>query len=185
MTIRADEAASALKEATAAAGRAEAAHGYRIASGFLILWGVIWAVANVATQVSLQLGQTVWGMGSLIGMIGSAVLGARQRGARGKGGWLKALLIALAIGGFGFGVAIVAPPLSFAQREALACLAVGAIYIAMGLGGGPGLRVSAVGVALIAATIVGWLFAREQFFAWMAVAGGGGLILGGFWLRRV
>jgi hypothetical protein len=185
MTIQAEEAASALKDAEVAAGRATAAHAYRIASGFLILWGAIWAVANVACQVSPHLGQTVWTAGSLVGVAGSVILGSRRRGARGKGGWLKALLVALAIGGFGAGVSIIAPPLSFAQGEAIACLAVGAIYVAMGAGGGPGLRLSAVGAALIVATLVGWLFAREQFFAWMAAAGGGGLILGGLWLRKV
>ena len=47
MTIQADEAASALKAAEAAAGRAAAAHGYRIASSYLILWGVIWTVGNL------------------------------------------------------------------------------------------------------------------------------------------
>jgi hypothetical protein len=185
MTIQADEAASALKEATAAAGRAEAAQGYQQASGYLILWGVIWFAANVASQVSERTGIVAWNIGALIGVAGSVALGARQRRTRGKGGGLKSLLVALAIGGFGASAAAIAPRLSFAQYSALGCLAVGAIYLAMGAGASGGLRLSAVGAAVMAATLVGWFFAREQFFLWMAVAGGGGLILGGFWFRKV
>jgi hypothetical protein len=98
---------------------------------------------------------------------------------------LKAFLVALAIGGFGASAAVIAPALSFVQYSALGCLAVGAIYLAMGAGAGAGLRLSAVGAAIMAATLVGWFFARDQFFLWMAVAGGGGLILGGLWLRKV
>jgi hypothetical protein len=31
--------------------------------------------------------------------------------------------------------------------------------------------------------LIGWVFAREYFMLWSAVAGGGGLVLGGLWLR--
>lgn len=184
MSIQAEEAASTLKDAEAAAGRAEAAHGYRIASGFLILWGVIWTVGNLVTQVSPHAGQTAWMIGALIGMAGSAWMGSRQSGRQGKGGSLKAVLVALAIGGFGACVSIVSPAMSFAQGEAVACLAVGAIYVAMGASGG-GLRLSVVGAAIMIGTVVGWSFARDQFFLWMAAVGGGGLILGGLWMRKV
>jgi hypothetical protein len=183
MTIQADEAASALKDAEAAAGRAEAARGYQQASGYLILWGVIWFAANVASQVSVRAGMAAWNIGALIGVAASIALGARQRRARRQGGGLKAFLVALAIGGFGASTAAIAPTLSFVQYSALGCLAVGSIYLAMGAAAG--LRLSAVGAAVIAVTLVGWFFAREQFFLWMAVAGGGGLILGGLWFRKV
>lgn len=185
ITIPAEEAASALKDAEAAAGRAEAARGYHLASGYLILWGVVWVAGNVASQVSERVGITAWNVGVLIGVVGSFVMGARQRGVRARGGGVKALLVALAIGGFGMSSAAIAPGLSFMQFSALACLAVGAIYLAMGAGAGGGLRLSAVGAAIMAATLIGWFFAREQFFLWMAVAGGGGLILGGLWFRKV
>jgi hypothetical protein len=183
MTIQANEAASALKDAEAAAGRAASAHGYRIASGYLILWGAIWTAANIATQVSLPVGQMVWTVGAVIGIAASTWLGSRQTGRGAKGGWVKALLIGMAIAGFGVGVSVIAPPLDYGQGEAVACLAVGAIYVAMGATAG--LRLAAVGAAIMVATVAGWLFARDQFFLWMAAAGGGGLILGGLWLRKV
>lgn len=183
MTIQADEAASALRDAEAAAGRATAAHGYRLASGYLILWGVVWAVANVASQVSPSLGQNLWLGGVIAGVVGSILLGRRKGAERSGGRTWKGLLIAGAIAAFGWGSALVSPPRSFGQGEAVACMAVGAIYIAMGANAG--LRLSAVGAAVIAATLVGWFFARDYFFLWMALGGGGGLILGGLWFRKV
>jgi hypothetical protein len=185
MTIPTDEAVSALRDAEAAAGRAEAARGYDQASSYLFLWGVIWIVANVASQVSMPAGITVWNIGGLIGIAGSIALGARRGRAKGTGGALKSFLVALAIAGFGTSAAAIAPALSFPQYSALGGLAVGAIYLAMGAGAGAGLRLSAVGAAIMAATLVGWFFARDYFFFWMAVAGGGGLIAGGFWFRKV
>ena len=41
----------------------------------------------------------------------------------------------------------------------------------------PGLRITgAIGAAMIAITLGGWLYAREQFLLWMALGGGGGLV---------
>jgi hypothetical protein len=189
MTLQVDEAASALRDAEAAAGRAASAHGYRIASSYLILWGVVWTAADVASQISPERGKIAWLVGVLIGVAGGVYLGVRQaarhvgRVQRGRKGWLQALIVAAAIGGFAASVSAIASPVSFAQSNAIAALAVGAIYMA--LGAGVGLRVSAVGAAIIAITLLGWFFARDYFFLWMAAAGGGGLILGGLWFREV
>ncbi|MBS0333088.1 MAG: hypothetical protein JSS35_09995 [Proteobacteria bacterium] len=180
MTIPAEEAASALRDAEAAAGRAAQARGYQSGSPYLFIWGAIWALANIAGQVSERAGETAWTGLVVLGVAASALLGRRRAGA--VGGTAKALLVAAAIGGFGVCVQIVAPPLSLAQANALASLAVGAVYIA--LGSTAGVRLSAVGAAVMAATVVGWLFLRDWFFLWSAVVGGGALILGGFWFRR-
>jgi hypothetical protein len=47
-----------------------------------------------------------------------------------------------------------------------------------------GLRYLVVGAALAALTLLCFFFLREHFYAVMAFAGGGALILTGFWLRR-
>jgi hypothetical protein len=180
MTIPAEEAASALRDAEAAAGRSAQARGYQSSSTYLFVWGAIWALANVAGQISQAAGAVAWTVLVVAGVIASTILGRRQ--ATGSGSVLKSLLVAAAIGGFGGCVQVVVPPLSLVQANALASLAVGAVYIA--LGSVIGLRLSAVGAAMMAATVVGWLFLREWFFLWSAVVGGGGLILGGLWFRR-
>ena len=182
MTIPAEEAASALRDAEAAAGRATQARGYQGASGHLFVWGAVWAIGNAAGQFSDRLGSTAWMVLTLVGVVASTLIGRRQMG-RARGGATRALLIACAIGGFGLGAQMVVPPLSLAQANALAGLSVGAVYMAMGASAG--LRLAAIGAAVMVGVIVGWVFLRDWFFLWSAVVGGGGLILGGLWFRRV
>ena len=81
------------------------------------------------------------------------------------------------------GIGVISPFSTFIQYEAVICLAVGAAYVVLGTQ--TGLRMSAVGAVIMVATVVGWIYARDQFFLWMAIAGGGGLLLGGVWMRKV
>ena len=183
MTIPAEEAAGALRDAEAAAGRSAAARAYHVASGHLFVWGAVWVAANMACQISLPLGQIAWAVGVAAGIVGSALVGRRQSAQAKGGGSAKALLIAAALAGFGASVQMIVPPLSFAQSNAIACLAVGAVYV--GMGASAGLRLASVGAAVMVATVAGWLLAPAYFFAWIAVAGGGALLLGGLWFRKV
>jgi hypothetical protein len=41
------------------------------------------------------------------------------------------------------------------------------------------------GVVVAALTLIGFFGLPQYFLLWMAVVGGGALILGGFWLRSV
>jgi len=41
-----------------------------------------------------------------------------------------------------------------------------------------------IGVCIIALTLVGFFFVGSAFPLWMAFVNGGGLILGGLWMRR-
>ena len=41
-----------------------------------------------------------------------------------------------------------------------------------------------IGTAIIALTLIGYFFAGPWFELWMALVNGGGLLLGGFWMRR-
>jgi hypothetical protein len=42
-----------------------------------------------------------------------------------------------------------------------------------------------IGLAVSALTVVGYFYSAGAFDLWMAVVNGGGLILGGLWMRRV
>lgn len=185
MPIGREDAAQALKAAEDAAGRSERLHGYRGASGFLILWGVVWAIMDIGYYLGPATGNWLSLAGDAVGVGGSIFLGMRLR-RRGPGayparGVVGALLIAFAIGLFGLGISAVAPVQSAAQGQAIAGIGVGCVYLA--LGASQGLRLAAVGLAMVALTLAGWVFARDQFMLWMAFAGGGGLVLSGLWLR--
>ncbi len=42
----------------------------------------------------------------------------------------------------------------------------------------------AIGLSIIALTLIGYFFVGDAFDLWMAFVNGGGLILGGLWMRR-
>ena len=184
MTIQPDEAARALRDAEAAADRSTAAVGYQRSSQHLILWGVVWAAGNIAAFLKLPLGSYAFAILMLIGIAGSFLLGMRAgRDGRRRNYAVQSLVVGMALALFSIGTQMVAQITSFATAEAVICLAVGAAYMVMGVS--LGWRLSAVGLALMVAVMAGWIYAREQFFLWMAFAGGGGLILGGLWMRKV
>ena len=42
----------------------------------------------------------------------------------------------------------------------------------------------AIGLSIIALTLIGYFFIGPAFDLWMAFVNGGGLVLGGLWMRR-
>jgi hypothetical protein len=42
----------------------------------------------------------------------------------------------------------------------------------------------AIGIGIAALTLIGYFLTGDWFHLWMAVVDGGGLILGGLWMRR-
>jgi hypothetical protein len=61
-------------------------------------------------------------------------------------------------------------------------LLLSAIYASMGLW--MGARYILLGAFLAAATLAAYLFFKEFFFVWMAVVGGGSILLTGLWMRH-
>jgi hypothetical protein len=179
-----DEAAKALSEARATAERSAAAAGYERMSANLFLWGGIWILVNVGGLLRLPHGSILFPALMGLGLAGSLILARRgaTKAAR-KEHLMRTALIAVAVLLFVLGLLVVAPSGSLIQVEAVVCLAIGAVYVAAGAS--LGLRLAVVGVVQIAATVVGWIYARDHFFLWMAVVGGGGLVVGGLWLRKV
>ncbi len=185
MSIRREEAAEALKTATAAAGRSVAAAGYARTAPYLFVWGGVWVLANLAGLVGGLHRGLVWLALSTLGVVASVIISLRIRGPGGGGrreSVVRALLLALAIALFAMAMPIVLPGLTYMQVESLICLAVGAAYVVMGTF--TGLRLSAVGMLVMLGAIAAHVWGGPIFFLWMALVGGGGLILGGLWLRR-
>ena len=150
----------------------------------LIVWGVVWIIVNVAGAVRLAVdGTYAWPAVMLAGLVVSAALDIRAapglRGLRHAG---KSLALFLAFAAFVFSTQFVIAQPTLIQVQSLVTLALGLIYVVIGLS--IGWRLLAVGAALILIVVAGSAWAPDQFFAWMAAAGGGGLILGGLWLRN-
>ena len=74
------------------------------------------------------------------------------------------------------------PPHTDAQVAAFFPILVALFYLLIGVWT-EGARMIVLGLAVGALTLFGFFYLAPYFALWMAVVGGGGLILGGFWLR--
>ncbi|MBU6297595.1 MAG: hypothetical protein KGJ79_00260 [Alphaproteobacteria bacterium] len=187
MSLSPQEAASTLSDVERAAKRSARAFGYRKASPHLILWGIVWLIGYGATDVFPARAGLIW-----LALIAAACIVAfyisrcyREDGrAKGNavGVWRVVALIAIAYV-FIIGTYAILGPLRGMQQGAFVPLLVGAVYTGVGLW--LGMRFVIAGALLIALTFAGYFYLQEYFLLWMAFAGGGALILAGFWLRTV
>ncbi len=184
MPISHDDASQALSDINRTQQRSSRLYGYSNASPHLIVWGLIWAVGYGAEYFRPGL-NWVWPALILIGSAASFWFGYRAQ-PKGTGGatsytW-RYLAIFVAIGVFISSVFAVMQPLSGAQAGAFFPLLIGFVYTVAGIWG-RAWRLLITGAAMMVLTLVGFYVLREYFALWMAIVGGGGLVLGGLWFR--
>jgi hypothetical protein len=125
------------------------------------------------------------------GVIGAVALGMRagaRAGAAGEGAAgfsvAKSVTLALAIGLFIGSVEFVFQPVSPLPYLVFPALITALIYVLLGtLLGLP--RYVAIGAIMFLVTMGGFILAKPLLPFWIAAAGGGGLVLGGLWMRKV
>lgn len=181
MAISPDQAAAALKDIDAVAARSNDLKSYTIGAPILIMWGIICMVGYGAGAVSPAYG-VIWFPLSAIGAVATFLMARRaKRGddgrIGGRIGWTWMALVVFYIAAFA-----VLRPTAPNQFAAFPALLVGLSYVLMGIW--TSRRYVVLGAAVAALTLTGY-FALAPFFSlWMAVVMGGGLVLGGLWLRR-
>jgi hypothetical protein len=123
-----------------------------------------------------------WWMGlSLGGAAASLAIGRRHDVRRSGRSWrMGALFMIIWI--FTIALFAVLHPRDDFQVGAYFPLLFAAIYAAIGLW--VGLRYILVGIFVAVATLGAYFYLREYFFHWMALVGGGSLLLTGFWMRQ-
>lgn len=187
MEITRSEAAAALQDVERMQARGMEMRGYRIAGPHLILWGAIWAVGYGLMAVRPQ---SEWGLIWLpLDAIGIAVsivgLGAgsysRERKGAGGMGW-RMMIGILFVALFMAATYTVFAPATPMPMIVFPGMVVGMIYVAAGLAWMT--RLAWIGASIFLLTIVGFLLFQPWLLWWMAVVGGGGLALGGLWLRK-
>jgi hypothetical protein len=182
--IDSKQAADALSDINNIVRRVRQSLIYDLASQIMIMWGVLVFAGNVATFLWPRYGGYIWIGVDVLGALGTAVLSAlgnRRTGVRTFDlRMLAAFLLFFAFGIFCSGVlGHFGPrqmgafwPIYFMLFYILAGLWFGRAFVAIGLG-------------ITALTLIGYFFvAGAAFLLWMAAVNGGGLILGGFWMRR-
>ena len=177
------EAHDALQEAALAERRSAEAYSYSRSAPFCILWGLIW-MAGYGGMTVLKGADVgwLWLILSAIGMAISIWIGNNSRAAGQRSSGWRIGLVFVVIAAFSAALFAILPPTNEFQVGAYSPLLLSAIYASLGLWLGIRYILLAVFVAVV--TLGAFFFMREFFFVWMAVAGGGSLLLTGLWMRH-
>ncbi len=176
MGLSPQDALAALNDVEAADARARASQSNRAGAPYLLLWGVIWVVGYSLT--GLLPGRLINPMWMVLGLGGGIASFLLPRRAGGKPG----LIVFFAIATFVAATYWIMRPTEPAQVIVFPPLMVALIYTLMG--SFRQTRLMWVGAALFVLTLIGYAFLKPILPFWLAGVGGGGLILGGLWMRQ-
>jgi hypothetical protein len=176
------EAASALSDIDAVTRRVRQSTIYNLCSLIMILWGTLVFAGNIASFVWPRSGGYIWMAVDVVGIAGSFAISAFGRTRTGIRSFdfrmLAALLLLIAFGIFTCWLGHFTPR----QTGAFWAIYYMLFYTIAGLWFGQAFI--AIGLGIAALTVIGYFYSGDWFGPWMAVVNGGGLILGGLWMRR-
>jgi hypothetical protein len=183
MPLSTSEATEALRDISRTERRSANAYGYSAAAPHLILWGVIWIVGYGTGYLKPEW-TNIWIPLVLGGSIASFWIGWRMRPANAPRYDWRYSGTFMAIFVFVFAFLSIMPPHTQNQASAFFPLLVSLFYALIGIWS-RGARMLLLGIAVLALTVFGFFALPQIFILWMALVGGGSLILGGIWLRTV
>jgi hypothetical protein len=182
--IDSKQASQALAEIDDIVQRVRQSQLYELASLAAVWWGVLVFAGNVATWLWPNYAGYTWIFVNVVGVGGLIALRVLDPPRSHQTGF--DIRIPLMFGlFFAFGYICTSVighfvprqlgafwPIYFMLFDALAGLWFGYAFVAIGL-------------AITALTLIGYFYIGEAFPLWMAFVNGGGLILGGLWMRRI
>ena len=191
MGIDKTEAALALAAIDTAGARSVQLQRYRRFAPYLILWGVIWLLANGVSDLAPAQSNTVWLALTLLGAAASFWLGRRQHAGAAEGGiprtrldqgwrWMLCFLVVVA---FLVTAMAVLPPMDGRQQDSFISMFWTFLYMA--IGAWTGWRLFAVGLIATLLILLGYYGVHSHYFLYMGCVSGGALMAGGLWLRRL
>ena len=181
--IDSQQASEALSDINEIVRRVRQSRIYNLASLIIIMWGVLVFAGNIASFLVPRLAGYAWLAVYGVGIAGSFAIstflykrtGVRTFNIRA----LVALLLFIAFGMFCCALGHLSAPRQIGTFWAIYCML---IYTIAGLWAG--YAFVAIGAGVTALTLIGYFFIGNWFEPWMAVVNGGGLIVGGLWMRR-
>ena len=171
--IDSQQASEALSDINEIVRRVRQSRIYNLASLIIIMWGVLVFAGNIASFLVPRFAGYAWLAVYGVGIAGSFAISTFDIRA------LAALLLFIAFGMFCCALGHLTAPRQIGTFWAIYCMLV---YTIAGLWAG--YAFVAIGVGVTALTLIGYFFVGPWFEPWMAVVNGGGLILGGLWMRR-
>jgi len=176
MSLSQQDAAAALREIEDAQARSVTLRDYQRAAPHFLIWGILWAVGYGLSDAFPPQANAIWAVIVPIGLVAGLFV-ARRSPSRWRYG--AAVLAILAF--LGASITVMAP-ISGRQVAAFIPLFVALMYVLRGIWGGT--RYIVAGVIIAGLTLTGFVFLGGHFLLWMAVVGGGALVLAGVWLRQ-
>jgi MFS family permease len=182
-SIDSREAASALSDISEIARRVRQSTIYRVSSLMLIMWGALTFAGYILSYLAPRQAGYGWVVVYIVGIAGMIALSPLNRARSGIRTFdirmFAAFLLFIAFGIFtSVWLGHFTPrqlgtfwPVYFMLFYTIVGLWVGSAFVAIGLG-------------IIALTLISYFFAGNAFDLWMAFVNGGGLILSGLWMRR-
>jgi hypothetical protein len=182
-SIDAKQAATALSDIDSIVHRVRQSTIYNLASLMLIWWGALIFVGNIATYLWPRNGGYIWIAVNVVGLAGTFALGAHNS-RRMNAGSFDFRMVAAVVLFFAFGIlwSIVLGHFTPRQLGVFWASYFMMVYTIVGLWVGPAFVV--IGLGITALALIGYFFSGGAFDLWMAVVNGGGLVLGGLWMRR-
>jgi hypothetical protein len=191
MKIEKNEAALSLAAIEAAGARSAQLQRYRRFAPFLIVWGVIWLLANSVSDLVPAQSGIVWLVLTLLGAAASCWVAWHQRVAVDEGSsprrrlnqswrWILCFLVIIA---FQLTAIAVLPPSGDRQQDTFFSMFWTFLYMAVGAWAG--WRLFAIGLAATLLILFGYYGVHSHYFLYMGCVSGGALMAGGLWLRRL
>ena len=183
MPMSPTEAAQTLKAIENTQGRSASAYGYSMAAPHLILWGAIWVIGYGVPWLLPGRLPWIWLPLVVIGMVGSFAIGMTLRPKAADKSDPRFWQTFVAIFLFVWAQFAVLPKFDLLQAAVYFPILVALMYALMGIWT-RGARMTVLVAAIGVLTLVGYFLLPQLLLPWMTIVGGGGLIVGGLWLRK-
>lgn len=177
------EAASALSDIDSIVRRVRQSTIYNLASLMLIMWGVLTFAGYLVTWLSPRHAGYGWIAVYVAGIAGTVVISASNHARSGIRTFDTRMFAAfLLFMAFGIFSSVWLGHFTPRQMGTFWPIYFMLVYTIVGLWVGQAFV--AIGLCIIAFTLIGYFFIGNAFDLWMAFVNGGGLVLGGLWMRR-
>jgi hypothetical protein len=181
--IDSKQAADALSDIDDIVRRVRQSQIYDTASQLMMLWGALVFAGNLVTYLTPRYADYAWILVYVGGVAGSAAVSVVNRAKSGVRSFdLRIFAAYLMFFAFGFFCVNVLGHFTPRQLGTFWPIYFMLMYCMAGLWFG--YAFIAIGLAVTALTLIGYYFIGAAFPLWMAFVNGGGLILGGLWMRR-
>jgi len=181
--IDSQQATEALTEINEIVRRVRQSRIYNLASLMMITWGALVFAGNIATFLWPRYADYAWLAVYVAGIAGSFAISSLDYARTGvRTANIRMLVAFLLFIAFGFFCSRVLGHFTPRQLGAFWPVYFMLFYTIAGLWFGHAFV--AIGLGISALTLIGYFYVGAAFLLWMAVVNGGGLILGGLWMRR-